>query len=86
MTISVYKDSEQFVTRDYDLSVTSAKELERQLFIQCEVINVVPCSSAVVITKEYTGDCDHVIKRNTDVMSMNDVAIEILKYFHGRKS
>ena len=85
MKISVYKNSEEYLSREYDLSAASAKELENQLFLHCEAICVVPTAAGITIPREYDSSCDHVIKRTIETMSLIDAAIEILKFFHGRK-
>jgi len=85
MKVSVYKNSEEYLTREYDFSVASAKELENQLFLHCEAIGVVPTAAGITIPREYDSSCDHIIKRTVDNTSMLDAAIEILKYYQGRK-
>ena len=85
MKITVYKNTEEYLIRDYDLTIATVQEIQNALFQHCELVNVDPCASAIAISREYTNDYDHIIKRTTDVMSMGDVAVEILKYYQGRK-
>jgi len=77
MNITIYKNSGDHLTRDYDLSVISVQVLTKALYSHCEALEAVPSAAAVTIPEEIL----HVIKTNTKTMSMQEVAEEILKIY-----
>ena len=85
MKVTIYKDEEEWLTRDYDLTNCSIDELENSLIDHCEKAGADPKKAAVgIVRNTYSSDADYLIKgANTD-MSMRDVAMELL-YFAGRK-
>jgi hypothetical protein len=87
MKIQVFKNEKEYLTRDYDLTNVSIGELERALYAHCVEVEVNPMNAAVFLPFDPRNEgCVHIIKgTSTHDMSMQDVAIEILK-LHGRKA
>jgi hypothetical protein len=85
MKIQVFKNSEEYLTRDYELINTSAQELSNALFQHCEDVGVEPTIAAVIIQEKNGWQTNETIVKGTStVISMNEVAVEILAIYNGR--
>jgi hypothetical protein len=85
MKITIFKNPEEYLTREYELINASIQELENALYQHCEIVTVNPLSAAVYLPKGTNRESDHIIKGTSTNMSMTEVAIEILKINKGKK-
>jgi len=80
MKINVFKNHENYIIRDYDLSNCSVEEIENALDLHCESVGVDPDKAAVAIVEEDGwGEKETIIKGTSTNMSMIEVAVELLK-------
>ena len=78
MKITVYKNPEEYITRDYDLTNCSASEFEKALILHCEAAEVEPEKAAVVIPRGELSDHEYIIKgTSTTDMTMRDAAVDV---------
>jgi len=79
MKITVYKTPEAGITRDYDLTVGTARDIEAALAEHCELAEVDPARAAITIPpKEYSRH-EYVVKCAAARMGLAQAAEEILR-------
>ena len=79
MKIKFFKNENEYITRDCDLTNCSVEELEKNLFKHCEELRVDPINAAVIIPAESSGGYERIIKGRLTKMTTREVAVELLK-------
>jgi len=84
MKITIYKNPESYISREYDLTNCSVEELEKTLIEHCELVTDDPVTAAIEVEMalpEWKHD-KHIVKgTSTTEMTLRDAAFEILDLY-----